>query len=143
MKKSVMREEQRLALLLIVRRIPKFITSFVAAVVSGSMAVWLEFMENVSILIPGVLIAVLSGAMKHNLKYQFNYGTGKLEALTAFACEIFDIAGLLCIDIEISFLPETPYGEVTKTVAQMRERIEQELGKSVVNFVIREGNAAA
>lgn len=43
------------------------------------------------------------------------------------------------IDIEISFLPETSYSAVTQTVAEMRARIEREIGKSVVNFVISEG----
>jgi divalent metal cation (Fe/Co/Zn/Cd) transporter len=96
-KKDVLREEQRLAHLLIIWRIPSCIASLVAASVSGLMVVWLEFLENASVLIPAILLATLSKRMGYDLRYQFNYGTGKLEALTAFACEMFDIAGLFCI----------------------------------------------
>ena len=97
MKKEVMREERRLAFLMIAWRMPEIFTSLAAAVASASMAVWLEFVENVSVMIPAILLAVLSGKLRHNLKYSYNYGTGKLEAITAFACEIFDLTGLFCI----------------------------------------------
>ena len=78
-------------------RLPDFFTSFIAAVASGSVVVWLEFIENASVLIPGVLLVILARKLNRNLKFKFNYGTGKVEAITALFIEIFDIAGLFCI----------------------------------------------
>ncbi len=89
--------QRRIALLLILWRLPDFFTSFIAAVASGSVVVWLEFIENASVLIPGVLLAILAGKLNRNLKFKFNYGTGKVEAITALSIEVFDIAGLFCI----------------------------------------------
>ena len=108
-KKTELRNQQRIALLLILWRLPEFFTSFIAASASGSVVVWLEFIENASILIPGIILLVLSGKLSRNLKYVFNYGTGKVEAITALCCEIFDIAGLFCVSffaIKGLFVPE-------------------------------------
>ncbi len=89
--------QQKIALLLVLWRLPEFITSFIAATASGSTVVWLEFIENASILIPGVMLLILAGKLNRNLKYMFNYGTGKVEAITALSIEIFDIAGRFCV----------------------------------------------
>ena len=108
-KKTELRNQQRIAILLILWRLPEFFTSLIAACASGSVVVWLEFIENASILIPGIILLVLSGKLSRNLKYVFNYGTGKVEAITALCCEIFDIAGLFCVSffaIKGLFVPE-------------------------------------
>lgn len=94
---SEFNHQKKVAMLLILWRLPEFVTSFVAASASGSVVVWLEFVECASIVIPGILLAVLAGKLNRNLKYVFNYGTGKVEAITALSCEIFDVAGLFCI----------------------------------------------
>ncbi len=97
MEKNILTEQRNVAVLLIIYRIPEFITSFIAAIASGSMVVWLEFMENASVLVPGVILVVLTTKLNKNLKFRFNYGTGKVEAITALCCETFDLAGILCI----------------------------------------------
>ena len=94
---SELQNQYKLALLVVLGKFPVFITSFLAASVSGSIVVWMEFIENVSVLVPGIMLMVLSRKLDRNLKFKFNYGPGKVEAITAFSCEIFDIAGLFCI----------------------------------------------
>ena len=96
-KREAMDEQHKVAFLLVVWRIPGFITSFVAACASRSLVLWLEFIENASILLPGILLLVLSERLNKNLKFKYNYGTEKVEAITALSCEMFDLAGLFCI----------------------------------------------
>ncbi|WP_081795561.1 cation transporter [Butyrivibrio sp. MC2021] len=96
-RKQRLTQQQRIAMLLIIWRLPEFVTSFLAACASGSAVVWLEFVECASIVLPGAILAVLSGKLNRNLKYVFNYGTGKVEAITALSCEMFDLAGILCL----------------------------------------------
>ena len=62
-----MDEQHKVAFLLVVWRIPGFITSFVAACASRSLVLWLEFIENASILLPGILLLVLSERLNKNL----------------------------------------------------------------------------
>lgn len=92
-----LKREQKIALLMVLGKLPVFFTSFLAASVSGSIVVWMEFVENVSILFPGIILMVLSHKLDANLKYKFNYGPGKVEAITALSCELFDICGLFCV----------------------------------------------
>ena len=94
---DALNEQYKVAVLLVVWKIPVFFTSFIAAVASHSLVLWLEFIENASILIPGVVLLILSRKLNRNLKFRYNYGTEKVEAITALCCEMFDLAGLFCI----------------------------------------------
>ena len=97
MKSDVLEKQKKIAFLFLLWRIPNAVTSFTAAVASKSLVVWMEFIEDVSILIPGIILVILSKKLSKNLKFKFNYGTGKVEAITALCCEMFDLAGLGCI----------------------------------------------
>lgn len=90
-------EQYKVAVLLVLWKIPAFTTSFLAACASRSMVLWLEFIENASIFIPGIILLILSRKLNKNLKFRYNYGTEKVEAITALSCEMFDLAGLFCI----------------------------------------------
>ncbi|MDC7292714.1 cation transporter [Butyrivibrio sp. DSM 10294] len=90
-------QQRKIALLLIVWRLPELVTSFIAACASGSAVVWLEFVECASIVLPGAILVILTSKLNRNLKYVFNYGTGKVEAITALSCEMFDVAGIMCL----------------------------------------------
>ena len=96
-KSAELQKQHKIALLMVLGKAPVFVTSFLAASVSGSVVVWMEFVENVSVLFPGIILMILSRKLDANLKYKFNYGPGKVEAITALSCELFDIAGLFCV----------------------------------------------
>ncbi len=98
-KNKAMNEQKKIALMVVLWRIPAFITSILAAIASQSLVLWLEFLENASVFLPGVLLLVLSGRLSRNLKFKYNYGTEKVEAIAALCCEMFDLAGLFCITI--------------------------------------------
>lgn len=97
MKKEIMQKQQKIALLVVLWRIPGLIAALAAALASRSIVLWMEVIEILSIMIPGMILVLISRKLSQNLKYQFNYGTGKVEAVTAFCCEVFDIAGLFCV----------------------------------------------
>lgn len=90
-------KEKNLAFLVTVWKLPQCTAAFISALASGSMIMWMEFVEKISILIPCILLMVMSIKLNRNLKFRFNYGTGKVEAITALSCEMFDLAGLLCV----------------------------------------------
>ena len=52
--------ERNLALLLVVTKLPNFILALIAGIMSNSMIVWMEFVEITSIILPGILIALIS-----------------------------------------------------------------------------------
>ena len=98
-KTALFNEQYKITSLMVLWRIPTFITSFVAACASSSIVIWLEFLENASIILPGVLLLIFTRKLNKNLKFKYNYGTDKVESVTALCCEMFDLSGLFCISI--------------------------------------------
>ena len=90
-KTALFNEQYKITSLMVLWRIPTFITSFVAACASSSIVIWLEFLENASIILPGVLLLIFTRKLNKNLKFKYNYGTDKVESVTALCCEMFDL----------------------------------------------------
>ena len=61
-------QESRMSLYLVLWRLPDLIASLFAAIVSGSMVTWMEFVECSSIIVPGIIIFFLTKMLKKNLK---------------------------------------------------------------------------
>ena len=78
-KAALFNEQYKITSLMVLWRIPTFITSFVAACASSSIVIWLECLENASIILPGVRLLILTRKLNKNLKFRYNYGTGKVE----------------------------------------------------------------
>lgn len=97
MKNEVLVRQEKIALMLTLYRIPGTIASFIAAMASDYMVLWMEFIENLSVLLSSLILFIISKKLQKNLKFKFNYGTGKVEAISALSCEMFDMAGLFCV----------------------------------------------
>ncbi|MCR5773793.1 MAG: cation transporter [Lachnospiraceae bacterium] len=97
MEKEILYKQQKIALVFILWRFPSVLSSLLAACASGSMVVWTELIESMSEFFPVLIIGILSYKMRNDLRFKFNYGTGKIEAITALSCEMFEIAGLICV----------------------------------------------
>lgn len=69
----------------------------VAALLSGSLLAWLDLVESVYTILHAVLIAVLSSKLRKNLKYEYNYGSEKMEAITSLTCNVFWIVALFVL----------------------------------------------
>lgn len=90
-------EKRRLAMLVAIWQLPQLVTTFMAAMANRSAVLWMEFIETLSILLPSLMLISIFFFLRKKLQFRFNYGTGKIEALTALTLEIFDIIGLLLI----------------------------------------------
>ncbi len=96
-KKEALKKQRDLALILMLWRLPGTIASLIAAISSKSLFLWMEFIEEISIILPGIILIIIANGLKKDLKYKYNYGTGKVEAITALSCEMFDLGGVFCI----------------------------------------------
>lgn len=68
-----------------------------SAIVSGSLLVWMDFIDSLCNVTDAGFVTLLSRKLKHNLKYEYNYGIGKIEAISSLCCEGILILGLLII----------------------------------------------
>ncbi len=104
-------KQQKLSIVSFIYEIPNVIMVMLSAIVSNSILTWLDFVDSLGKVVSDGLIVVQSRKMSHDLKYEYNYGVGKLEAMTTFFCQSIEIGGLLCVII-ISLMeiihPEKP-----------------------------------
>lgn len=108
---SVYKRQQKISFLLVLMELPNFVAVTISAIVSRSLLVWLDFIDSAENVISECLVTILSRHISRDLRYAYNYGMGKIEAMTALFCESITLCGLLpVIGFSISqlFSPNKP-----------------------------------
>lgn len=93
--RSPYERQQRLSLIGFIAELPSFVAVSVAAVRAGSLLVWLNFIVCLCGVTDSGFVTLLSRKLKRNLKYEYNYGVGKIEAISSLCCEGILILGVL------------------------------------------------
>ena len=70
--------QMRMSLMAFLIELPNFIAMAVSAVVSSSVLVWTDLMDSLGNVLGTGIVALLSRKLSRNLKYEYNYGIGKL-----------------------------------------------------------------
>lgn len=87
--------QQRVSFLSFLLEFPNFVAVTVSAIFSGSLIVWMDFVDSMGNVLNSGFIALLSRKLSRNLKYEYNYGVGKIEAISSLACNGILICGLI------------------------------------------------
>lgn len=96
-KEMVYKKQYKLSFIGLVSELPNFIAMLVSAFLSNSLLVWLDVIDGlINVTNIGFVIAV-SKKLAKNLKYQYNYGVEKIEALSALLIGSFEIFSMLII----------------------------------------------
>ena len=110
-KKNAYKNQEKLSSFSFLSEVPNFIAVTISALLSQSLLTWLDFVDSFGNMVSDGLVVIQSRKMSRDLRYEYNYGVGKLEAMTAFSCQSIGLGGLLCI-ILISMMqlvhPEKP-----------------------------------
>lgn len=75
--------------------VPNFIAVLISAIVSGSLITFVDLLDSFGNLLRTGITSVLSKKLVKDLKFEYNYGVGKLEALSSLMCEGIVFFGLL------------------------------------------------
>ena len=94
---SVYKRQQKLTFLLILTELPNFVAVTISAIVSHSLLVWLDFIDTAGNVMSECLVVILSRHISRDLRYAYNYGVGKIEAMTALFSESITLCGLLSV----------------------------------------------
>lgn len=89
------KKQQKISFLGFITELPNFIGVTASAIFSGSLIVWMDFIDSLCNVIDAGFVTLLSRKLKRNLKYEYNYGIGKIEAISSLCCEGILIFGLL------------------------------------------------
>lgn len=88
------KQQQRLSFVEFLCELPNFIAVTLSAAVSGSLLVWLDFIDSLSNVTSAAFVALLARKLRNDLKYEYNYGIAKLEAISSLFCDAMLLCGL-------------------------------------------------
>lgn len=114
------KNQQRVSFLNFIAELPNFVAVLFSAIVSGSLLVWMDFIDSLCNVIDAGFVTLLSRKLKRDLKYEYNYGIGKIEAISSLCCEGILICGLLIMlisSVNELINPRQPSGLLIYVVA--------------------------
>lgn len=85
----------KISFLSFLTELPNFVGVTISAFLSGSLIVWMDFVDSFCNVINCGLVALLYWRLRRDLKYEYNYGVGKVEAISSLACNGILICGLI------------------------------------------------
>ena len=91
--------------------LPSFVAVLVSAILSRNLLVYVDLLDSSMYLISLVLIVVLSKKLTKDLRYEYNYGVGKIEAISSLLCDGMGCFGLLItlgFSVQAIIFPEQP-----------------------------------
>ena len=109
--KSGYKQQQNLSIAQILVEAPSFVALLVSAILSRNLLVVIDLFDSFIYLISLSLIVVLSKKLTKDLRYEYNYGVGKIEAISSLLCDGIALFGLLLalgLSIYKIIYPEQP-----------------------------------
>ena len=87
------------------------IAVLVSAILSKNLLVFVDLLDSFMYLISLGLIIFLSKKLRKDLRYEYNYGVGKIEAISSLFCDGMAFFGLLFtlgLSVQAIIIPEQP-----------------------------------
>lgn len=109
--RSGYKKQQKLSTIQFLSELPNFIAVLAAAIVSESLIAFVDLLDSFGNILRTGTVALLSGKLTKDLRYEYNYGIGKIEAISVLLCDGIVFLGLLSIiGVSVSEIisPEKP-----------------------------------
>ena len=109
--KSGYKQQQNLSIAQILAEVPSFVAVLVSAILSRNLLVFIDLFDSFMYLISLSLVVVLSKKLTKDLRYEYNYGVGKIEAISSLLCDGIAFFGLLIalgLSVHEIIFPEQP-----------------------------------
>ena len=109
--KSAYKQQQNLSFVQLLAELPSFVAVLISAILSRNLLVYIDLLDSSMYLVSLILIVVLSKKLTKDLRYEYNYGVGKIEAIASLLCDGMGFFGLLItlgFSIEAIIFPKQP-----------------------------------
>ena len=109
--KSGYKQQQNLSIAQLLAELPSFVAVLVSAILSRNLLVYVDLLDSSMYLISLVLIVLLSKKLTKDLRYEYNYGVSKIEAIASLLCDGMGCFGLLItlgFSVQSIIRPEQP-----------------------------------
>ena len=109
--KTGYKQQKNLSIAQILAELPSFAAVLVSAILSRNLLVFIDLFDSFMYLISLSLIVILSKKLTKDLRYEYNYGVGKIESISSLLCDGIAFVGLLFalgLSIYEIIFPEQP-----------------------------------
>ena len=104
-------EQKNLSAVQLLAEIPTLIETVLSAIFSNALLLYVDLLDSLGYIIRYALIIILSKKLSKNLKYEYNYGIGKVEAISSLLCEGIVLFGMFltfCVSVYSLCFPSKP-----------------------------------
>lgn len=113
------KKQQNLSFIQLLSEAPAFIVTLISAIYSNTLLVFVDLMDSFGNLLRTAMVTVLSKKLSKDLRFEYNYGVGKIEAVVSLFCNGIVLFGLLitmALSIHAIVFPEKPSDTVIAVV---------------------------
>lgn len=104
-------EQKNLSSVQLLAEVPTLIETLLSAIFSKALLLYVDLFDSLGYIIRYALLIVLSKKLSKNLEYEYNYGIGKIEAISSLLCEGIVLFGMFltfCISLYSICCPSRP-----------------------------------
>jgi divalent metal cation (Fe/Co/Zn/Cd) transporter len=90
---------------------PSFIAVLVSAILSKAILVFVDLLDSFGNILRTAMVTILSKKLSKDLRFEYNYGVGKIEAIASLICDGIVMFGLLVtlgLSVYSIIFPEQP-----------------------------------
>lgn len=113
------KKQQNLAFVQLLSEAPAFIVTLISAIVANTMLLFVDLMDSFGNLLRTAMITILSKKLSKDLRFEYNYGVGKIEAIVSLICNGIVFCGLFLtmgLSFYALFFPERPSDSIIAIV---------------------------
>ena len=109
--KTGYKEQRNLSSIQLLAEAPNFIASLLAALFSNTILLYVDLLDSLSYIIRNAMVTLLSNKLSKDLRFEYNYGIGKIEAISSIfgdSIVLFGMCLTLCVSVYSFFYPSQP-----------------------------------
>ena len=81
--KTGYKQQRNLSSVQLLAEAPFFIVNLLSALFSGTILLYVDLMDSLNYIIRNAMVILLSNKLSKDLRYEYNYGVGKIEAISS------------------------------------------------------------
>ena len=105
------KKQQNLSFAQLLTELPSFIAVLVSLILSKTILVFVDLLDSLGNVLRAAMVTLLSKKLTKDLRYEYNYGIGKIEAIASLICDGIVFFGLLLtlgLSVYSIIFPEHP-----------------------------------
>ena len=109
--KTGYKQQRNLSSVQLLAEAPFFIANLLSALFSGTILIYVDLMDSLNYIIRNAMVILLSNKLSKDLRYEYNYGVGKIEAISSIFGDGIVLFGMfltLCVSVGSLFYPSQP-----------------------------------